>query len=230
MSASDKLDDKMLGIIYRDSVEEEQSWRLDPKNSHDVLLIDEMLNLVNMQGCNYNYFTDIVMRRHKDSAILSVLEGYLGKFYDEYITGQLVKVISLGGRKSAIQTILNCYFNLSDKDKISNAFFYDNAIYRIKDKRYINQYLSIIEDKENAHRFPFTMQMMGKWHDENTKMILISYLLSDNEQLLWCVLNALGYYKNDITVINALSDFLNLSDQNTEIRKKAKSVLDKISS
>lgn len=221
-------DEYVAGILYNDSLRRELEWRQNESNAHDVFLFDKMLSEINLLGYNYMHYADITMRHHTDPTVVEVIERYIGRFQNEGITGELVRAIGVKGNESSLKTMLNCYFNTSEDMKRKNAGFYDNAISNIKDDRYIDSYLRIISDVNNAARFPFTMQMLGKWRNEDAKALLIRYLSSENAQLVWNSLGALKFYKDDPAVISALESSVGIERSNPKLVKDIATLLSKM--
>lgn len=224
-----KSDDEYVArVLYNDALLREAAWRQNESNAHDVFLFDRMLSEINLLGCSFMHYADVTMRQHTDATVVKVIESYLGRFQSEEITGELVRSIGIKGNKSSLKAILNCYFNTSDDMKRKNAGFYDNAISNIKDDRYIDSYLRIISDVNNAARFPFTMQMLGKWRNEDAKKLLINYMSSENDQLVWNSLSALKFYKDDPAVISALESSLEVKHSNPKLMKDIATLLSKM--
>ena len=197
-------DDFVAGVLYRSALNDEQVWRKDPKNCHDVKLFDEMIAKIRKLGYNYKYYPDISMRRHEDPELIDIIADYLGKFTKEGITAELVRSIGTKSGQVATVRILDSFFNLTDQSKRKHAAFYDEALRSIGDRRYIDEYLKMIRYPECARRLDLLMNMLGKWKDERTKQICLEYLYSTDYALLHSATTTLGFYKNDLEVIDGL--------------------------
>ena len=116
-------DDFVAGVLYRSALNDEQVWRKDPKNCHDVKLFDEMIAKIRKLGYNYKYYPDISMRRHEDPELIDIIADYLGKFTKEGITAELVRSIGTKSGQVATVRILDSFFNLTDQSKRKHAAF-----------------------------------------------------------------------------------------------------------
>lgn len=221
-------DELVANVLYRNALDEERIWRSNPNNRHDVLLFDEMLSEINMNGYNYKYYPDISMRKHEDKVIVDIIANYIGQYFDEGITGELVRSIGTKNGKIATERIIKSFFNLSEKSKHNHALFYNEALGKINDKRYISEYLLMIKSPEYAQWFGSVMNMLGKWKNDSAKLIFLDYLNSNNVDLIVTAAQALRYYKNDPDVIQALQDCLKRNSSSAPISKHVGRVLEKI--
>ncbi len=206
-------DKYVANILYKQAIEEEIEWRKDKGNALDIAVVDELLQEVRDLGYRYEYLADITHRDNKDSEILNVLLQYIGRFEDEGISAMLVGIVGQKGNTAATETIIKNYMESSKKNKYMQAGFYDNALYRIKDKRYIQNYLELLKNPTEASRFPLTMIMLGKWRIAEAKPYFMGYLNYSDEtnNIVFISLEALSYYEyTDGTIV-------------TEIEKKVKS-------
>lgn len=183
-------------IIYNSAIEEELEWRRDENNAHDVAIVDELLQEVRSIGWGYKFFVDIINRDNKDKELLNLLLKYIGRFDDDWFSASLVGVVGQKGNTDFTKTILESYRSLSRKSKQHHGAFYDNALSRIKDKRFIGEYLELLEDPSEAMHLPFTMAMLGKWHIEKAKQCFLCYLRNDGteDRLVYISMNGLSYY------------------------------------
>lgn len=108
------------------------------------------------------------------------------------------------------------------------AAFYDNALEKIKDTRYINNYLEILKNPDDAIKLPLTMIMLGKWKIEEAKKYFVKYLdakeiyvNTKTSDLVFIALNALSYYTdlND-DILKKIENKLNSDDEDVRIVAK----------
>lgn len=202
-------------------VDEELVWRKSKENKKDVKLSLDLLTEIRNLGYNYNYLADITNRQNDDKELLNVILKYIGKFDDEGISAELVGVVGKENYIEATGVVLNNYINSSLKTKFLHSFFYDKALSKIKDKRYMKNYLELLENPETAIKLPFTMIMLGKWKIEEAKPIFIKYLDStllylnnDTSDLVFIAIEALSnYYDEDGNIKKQLEKKLNSKDK-----------------
>ena len=149
----------------------------------------------------------------------------------------MVGVVGQKGHSAATETILRNYLNTTEDNKRKNYVFYDNALWRIGDKRYIANYLSLLNSPNDAARFPLTMNMLGRWQVAEAKPLFIRYLTETQEydaytarQLVFVAMDALSRYKNDAgDVLRVLQNYQRSDDKDvaaaaskavTRIRKR----------
>jgi len=207
-------------IIYKAAVKEEKEWRRDA-SACDIAIMDQLLKQVRKLGYDYRYFADITNRENADKEFLELLLEYIGRFQDNYFSSAIVDVVGKNGNISATNVILNDYMKLSDDNKCEYAAYYDNALSRIKDKRYLSDYMELLKVPEDAIKLPLTMIMLGKWNLEQAKTHFLEYLDADilyrNEKisdLIYISLEALSYYKDtDGIIMSAFEKKLNTGDK-----------------
>ena len=215
-----KENDYTANVIYKAAIDEEKEWRRNG-NAHDVAVMDRLLEEVRELGYRYRYFADITNRENTEKAYLTLLLKYIDQFHDDYFSAALVGTVGIRGNVSATETILNSYMGLSDDGKRKNAVFYDNALSRIKDKRYLHTYLELLKKPEDAIKLPLTMIMLGKWQLDEAKPYFLEYLNSElfylnqkTSDLVFISLEALSYYRDpDGVIMKVLSDKLNTDDK-----------------
>ena len=206
--------------IYKAAVDEEKEWR-KKGNTSDINVMDRLLEEVRELGYHYRYFADITNRDNNDKNLLHLLLRYIGQFQDEYFSAALVNVVGKKGNIAATETILKSYMGSSNDNKHKHAAFYDNALNRIKDKRYLSSYMELLKSPEDAIKLPLTMIMLGKWQLEEAKPFFFEYLNADmlyhnknTSDLVYISLEALSYYTDrDGIIMRALENKLNSSDK-----------------
>lgn len=193
----------VAGTIYKFAIKEEKEWRNDKSNSYDVSIADDMMKKIRSLGYGYKYLADIIHRDNKDLKLLNIVLQYIGRFRDEGLSAELVGVVGIKGNKAATEVIIKNYMTSSMKNKLSQAIFYDNALYRIKDKRYIAEYLKILKNPEEASRFPLTMIMLGKWQVIEAKPYFLQYIdyHEENDNRVFISIEALSYYTDEDEII-----------------------------
>lgn len=201
---SKNRDEFVAGILYKSAIEDEKEWRREKENKHDVLICDRLIKEVRDLGYNYHYLVDLTNRKNDDQELLDIVLKYIGKFDDEFVSAELADVVGKKGNYSATETILNHYKTSPARKAYRYSSFYDNAFYRIKDKRFISSYLEFLREPEDAVKLPLTMVLLGKWQVKEALPFLLEYLDSalpySNEfarDLIFIAINALSYYRDE---------------------------------
>ena len=225
--SAEKKQQFIADILYKEAVKEEKEWRRKHKNGRDIIVIDKLLEDVQNIGYCYKYFVDLTNRDNKDQKLLHILLKYVGQFQDEEFSAQLVDVVGQRGNVWATEIILQNYSDLSCESKYKNAFYYDNALRRIKDKRYLSAYLQLLKAPEDAIKLPFTMIMLGQWNCEDAKPYFFKYLNADLlyrnsniSDLVFISLEALSYYRDDEAALKAIQEKLISSDKDLVLAAK----------
>jgi hypothetical protein len=223
--------DYAAGILYKFAVSEEKEWRKNEANEKDVATLDKLLHQLGKLGYRYKYLADLTHRNITDMEALKIIMQYIGNFEDEGISAELVGVIGIKGNISATETIINNYLNSSNANKQSQAGYYDNALFRIKDKRYISSYLDLLKKPEDANRFPLTMIMIARWHIDEAKPYFLRYIQhhAENSNLAFIAMEALSYYLDtDGAIAKEIEKRANSNDKNmSTAAKKALKQLEK---
>lgn len=212
--------DYTANVIYKAAIDEEKEWRKEG-NPNDIKVMDQLLKQVRALGYRYRYFVDITNRENNDKILWDLLLGYIGQFEDDYFSAALVGVVGKKGNTFATEIILKSYMGLSDDSKRMHAGFYDNALKRIKDKRYLTSYMELLKSPKDASKLPLTMIMLGRWQLEEAKPYFFEYLNADNlynnkdvGSLVYIALQALSFYPDqDGIIMKALEDKLNSNNK-----------------
>jgi hypothetical protein len=221
----------VANVLYKAALEEEKDWRKEKNSKYDVALADKMLAEAKKLGYHYKYFADITNRMHTDESLLRLIMSYIGRFHDEGISAQLVGVIGNKGNTFATEVILNNYIKASSQEKHNQAIFYDNALYRIKDKRYLSVYLDFLKNPEDAIKLPLTMRMLGRWRVAEAKPYFLQYLAStllyinkETSDLVYTAMEALSYYDDPGGMILARIQSKKQSSDKNVVRAAEKAI------
>ena len=225
MKKNERNYDIKAQVIYKAAVDEEKEWLKENKRSCDILVIKQLLDQIQKLGYRYKYFVDITNRENDDIELLKLLSTYIGKFQDEYFSARIVEVIGKRGNVDFTEIILYHYNLLSNDDKRMHGAFYDNALSRIRDKRYLSNYIELLKSTEDAKYLPLTMVMLGKWQTEVAKKVFLDYLnkyelylnVPENRTLIFVSLESLSCYSDtDGVIMKTLEDILNVSDKDLQ--------------
>ena len=180
-------------------------------------------------GYNFQYYTDLTNHDIKNTNILPILEDSLPKFENPETVSFLIELVRIKEFYEATGFVLEIFkktrrFNILTRRRCAAP--YDNALYDIGDKRYIREYLEILDDEIDANNLSITMRMLAKWQVPEAKPVFIKYLHAMGE-LRFTAIEALSYYL-DTALIDEITSFLKSVDKNiVKCAKKAISRLEK---
>ena len=211
-------------LIFNEAIKRESEWRKNPEFAHDVKLLIQMLNEINNLGYEFRYLKDITWRTNHSNEIIDIVMRYFGKFEDEGISAELVNVLKGIKGRGYTEILIDYIFH----KKIDIGFYvgFDNAFLRLRDKRYVSNYLALLNEPEMASKLPLTMIMLGKWHIMEAKELFIKHLDESNPtQLLYSCIKSLAYFSDEdsLAAIIKASKFKDI-----KISKYAKDTIEKI--
>lgn len=212
-------------VLYKQAVEYEKKQRLNLCDKEDYILADKLREELRIKlDVESNYLCDLTYRKIIDDKCIPILIKYIPLFKNigislDLITQQLYRK----NNKECSNFLENWYYELKKSNKLTSVVenTLDNAFVKIRDKDKIPFYIKLI--KEN-NKFPFVMEMLGKWNVIDAKPIIINRL--ENDGIKTSSIRALGYY-NDKATIPLIEKYVE-SDY-LGVRKEAKKVMDKLS-
>ena len=204
MPSSKAEQDAMIkGLLYEHAVEEELRRRKKPEYQHDYALIDDMIEEIRQLGYNVKYYTDIISYSIIRTEIVEVILKYIDRFENRGFTAELVSSIGNKNNKHITARIIELYNSEYSDFDVKNqrphlSVFFDNAFNRLKDKRYIDDYIGWLADPEIAVLLPVTMYMLARWKLPEAQELFIRYLdYEDNDSIVTLSIKALSYYKDE---------------------------------
>ena len=196
-----KEQDRIIkGLVRQRLVEDELKWRAKPENHHDDELVRKMLLEINELGCNLEYLYDISSLKITDRGIVDIILKYLGAFTRIGTMQDVVCGIGYKENKYATEEIVKAFNGIIPRlnDYIYHLAGFDNAFNRLKDKRYIDDYIKWLADPDIATRMPFTMVMLARWKNMEARQLYLQYLSTDREdQIIFTSIRALQYYNDE---------------------------------
>jgi hypothetical protein len=153
--------------------------------------------------------------------LIPILIKYLNEFKTVNFKDIVVNSLKVKGFYDATEPLLNEFYttNLNDTYKWSIG----DSFSIILDKRFIDQYISIISDKKYGTARQMVTIALGKLKSEKALPVLLSLL--DDEDVNGHVIMSLGYYKKP-ELIKYIEPFL--THKKAWIRAQAKSAINKI--
>lgn len=185
-------------------------------------MYDELIKEVNTYGYDYKTINDLKKIGKKDKILIPVLLKWIDKFDDPDDKTWLARCLTVKGYIEATERLLKLYYELDEKK--SDKWAVGNALCVIEDKRYVDEYIKIITNKENGISRQMIVYGMGAYRDEEkVKKVLISLL--DDEKVNGHAIYALSKFK-DIELIKYIEPFLN--HKMTWKRNEAKKAIKKL--
>lgn len=208
--------------LYSDAIKEEKKWRENQDNKHDFELIDSIIAEINELGYNFKYEADLRWRDIQDKKVIPIFGKYLLKFENTGFAEDYISIIAKKGYFESTPIVFDLYEKVKKISGIHQSVACDNAFYKIKDKQYINKYLELLKNEDDATRLPLTMTLLAKWNILEAKEYFMHHLDSHNRDLVFIAIECLSYYKNDSSITTALNHHL-ISDDKDIIKaiKKA---------
>lgn len=211
-------------LLYRNSVEQEKQNRLNGKDKNDYELVDKLRKeLFDTLGVESNCLSDLTYRTVIDDRCIPIFSKYIPLFQNIGISLDLIRQqFYRKNNKECSDFLEKWYFQLKKGNLLTSSVenTLDNAFMRIQDKSKIDFYLALI--KEN-NRFPFVMEMLGRWRIEEAKEIIISRL--ERDKIKTSSIRALGYY-HDKAMIALIEKYLD--SEYVGVRREARKVIDRL--
>ena len=211
-------------ILYKRAIENEKQMRLNADNKKDYELADELRkDLYDNLGIESNYLCDLTYRKIADDKCISILIKYIPLFQNVGISLNLITQQFWRKNNTECSDFLEkWHYDLKRDNALTNVIenTLDNAFVKIQDKSKISFYLQLIE---SIDKFPFVMEMLGKWNIEYAKPIIINRL--KNDKIKTSSIRALGYY-NDKTMLPLIEKYL--ESEYSGVRKEAKKVMERL--
>lgn len=186
----------------------------------DKKIIEELIKEANSNGFNVEDFNELNAIKRKIKILIPILIRYLFEFEKKNYKDAIVGILGVKGFYEATETLLNLYFN---NDILIDRWAIGEALYSIQDKRFENEYIQIVEDKNNGDSRQMIVILLGKLRCEKAIPILIDLLQDDDVE--GHAIMALGHFK-DKNLIEYIKPFLN--NKKTWVRREAEKAIRKI--
>lgn len=217
-------DNYTANVLYKRAIELEKEKRLNENYKKDIELEDKLrAELREKLGVESNYFCDLTYRTIQDDNCIQILAKYIPLFKNIGIGLDLIRQqFYRKNNKECFNFLESWYYELKKNGQLNGIIenTLDNAFVKIGIKDKIPFYLELI--KEN-NKFPFVMEMLGRWKIEEAKPIIINRL--EKDRIRTSSISALGYY-NDKATIPLIEK--HLKSDYSGVRKEAKKVIDKL--
>lgn len=187
----------------------------------DEILIRQLIKEVNNNGFNIQDLNELSTIKRKIKSLISILIKYLYLFEEGNFKDTIVGLLGVKGFYDATEILINFYNN----DMAIDKWAIGDTLYSIQDKRFEDEYIKMVSDKDNGISRQMIIILLGKLRCEKAIPTLLS-LLQDSD-VNGHVIMALGYFKNS-ELIQYIEPFLN--HEKGWIRKEAEKAIKKIKS
>ncbi|MCK4261386.1 MAG: HEAT repeat domain-containing protein [Halanaerobiales bacterium] len=184
------------------------------------LNLEQLIIDVNKQGYEIVSHQDLKKLKTRDKVIVPVLVKYLKNVNFINEKEFFVRCLGVKGFNDATKFLID---EFSASDNRAYKWAIGNSLSIILDKRYENDYIDIIKNKQHGTARQMVVVTLGKVRSEKAISYLID-LLSD-EEVCGHVIIALGYYK-DHKIIQNIKPFLDHKEK--WIRKEAEKAMKKL--
>ena len=210
----------MKDNIYRKKLEDTyiyQKWMnviLPQMTENDKQLHNLLVSDINSSGCDIRFTFQIPMlEREEKYKITPIIIKYIDKFDDMNMSVGLINDIGEKGNYIATDFLIEEFkkpnifrkkitddMNERQKDirwNGSRRWAVSNALLIINDKRRLDQYIELINDKDTRDDCFFIIELVGKIKTQKSWDCLISLLDDDNYKLVASALEMIKYYYKD---------------------------------
>lgn len=188
----------------------------------DEVLMKELIKEANDNGFEIQDFNDLNSMKRKIKKIIPILIKYLYLFDEGNFKDAIIGLLGVKGFYDATETLIKLYYNY---DIIIDKWAIGDALYNIQDKRFEDEYIKIIEDKDNGISRQMIVMLLGKLKCQKALPTLVN-LLQDTEVNGHAII-ALSYFK-DNDLIPHIEPFINHDKK--WIRTEAEKAIKKIRS
>jgi hypothetical protein len=186
----------------------------------DEILMKELIKEANNIGLVVADFNELNAIKRKIKNLVPILTRYLYMFEKGNYKDAVVGLLGVKGFFEATETLLKVY---NSNDKTIDKWSIGDALYVIQDKRFEDDYIKIINDKDNGISRQMIVILLGKLRCEKAIPSLIELL--QDEEVNGHAIMALGYFKNS-DLIQHIEPFLR--HEKKWIQKEAEKAIKKI--
>jgi len=187
----------------------------------DRLKVIQLLGELRKLGYKFDNPNQLKSLKLKDKKLIPLLLKYLHEFKASNFKDWIVGALKVKGFNDATEDLIKEFFTAAnskvDKWSIGDAFSV------IQDKRFEDQYINIVKNKNYGTDRQMVVIALGKIKSEKALPTLLSLL--EDEDINGHVVMALGYYKKT-ELVKYLTPFLD--HMKTWIKKEAKKSIAKI--
>ena len=198
---------------YRDAIRLSYS-------ENDLITTTRMLDEINALG--YNFSNLYRLTDHEDLRFIPIVLEYFAQFESDLFRNGLLQAFNYRSYSEYTPTLIALY---NDSKYESLRFEISNALFDIRNKKYIPLYMEIVTASDYAERPDIVMNILCKFKVKECLPKLMDYLHLYPEKWTFKFLQY-AYCFNDDCVIPDILEALNGDDR--EYRSMAKKALNKI--
>lgn len=250
------ISDKKAGIMLQLLIEQEVEGKLYSCTEQDKTLLAEMISEINL-ALNKEYSTLSELTSFPSGEVGDIVIDYIMQFQSISLIAYLLDSVAMCKNKNRARIILDLYYRfknsreyISPEGVTSPAYIFvrfDNAIKRLKPKKFADELVKLISNPRDAMYLPLTTNMVASWKIPEVKDLLIGYLIGENitadrlqitdsdkyypslknikRELAFAAFSGLKYYPS-CDVYEVVSGFVNDSDK--DIKASAEELLSRL--
>ncbi|MFZ5968240.1 MAG: HEAT repeat domain-containing protein [Bacillota bacterium] len=155
--------------------------------------LDEMefLKELNSYGYNFKTFEDVKAIYTDDKVLIPVILKHLDMVEELNYKEYLVRCLTKRGYTEVTEKLLN---EFCSSNNMTYKWVIGNALYEIRDARFINEYINIVKDPKNGSSRQMIVLLLGFIRSDKAKQALIEILHEDH--ITPHVIDALGKYQD----------------------------------
>ena len=189
--------------------------------NRDEILMKEFIDKSKVYGFEVSNYDSLKAIKRKIKLLIPLILEYIYLFEKSGYIAATIRLVSVKGFDEATRELLNMYY---DKKFIGNKWTIGDTLYAIQDKRFEDEYIEIVRNKDNGDSRQMIVILLGRLRCEKAIPILID-LLNDDDVDGHAIM-ALGYFKGKVELLQNIEPFLN--HEKIWIRKQAEKAIKKI--
>jgi len=166
--------------IVKDLWEHELEFRKNPKNAHDLQVEQELFTELNALGYNFTWHLQLNAGAftEKDKTVIPIFLKYLDEFENKNFKDKYLCCLGVKGFYDATEYLLNEYSTHlpPSYDGSWSLEAISQTIAKIQDPRFIDTYLSFLNDDKVVFETCHIVEMLGKMKVEKAIPYLIKLL------------------------------------------------------
>lgn len=233
----DDFEQRALEKIYQITREEDEKF-LQKQTKRDQRLAKHLLKDMHQFGYPFDSLADLVCRNVADARLIPLVKKYIKQFDNPIMNLDLLKILSIKGCKEATPLVIDFYAYAKEQNMDPNQFYVaiatsvDYALWRIKDKSYMDTYKQWFANPFDFLHLPCTMEMLVRWNKQDPYLqnILIAYLQRDTIKIYGVTTKIKPLYLMGIMKDEALIPYIEpfLTSDDACLRELAQKAIERI--